>query len=103
MPRLTISMPSSTHNRIAALSIQKQESLSNIVNQLIQIGMYHLDEKPISGSPIDAHCQQLIMQTNVLVKNLAAEILKFGQGDFEELRRVADIKYNEIASNIKRA
>lgn len=96
MPRLTISMPSHTHNRIAALSIQKQESLSNVINQLIQIGMYHLDEQPSLAKPVEEHCQQLIMQMNVLVKNLSAEILKFNQSDFEQLRQVTAAKYNEF-------
>ena len=102
MPRLTISMPSQTHNRISSLSIQKQESLSNIINQLIQIGMYHLDERPsASGNPIEEHCQQLIMQMNVLVKNLSAEILKFNQSDFEQLRQMTAVKYNELTTNIE--
>lgn len=102
MPRLTISIPSATHNRISALSIQKNESLSNIINQLIQIGMYHLNEKRSTPEkPIEEHCQQLIMQMNVLVKNLSAEILKFDHSDFEQLRRATTVKYNEITTNIE--
>lgn len=41
----------------------------------------------------------MIIQINALIKKLSAEILKFDQKDFEQLREVTIIKYNEITTN----
>lgn len=99
MPRLTISLPKAMHNRLSLLSVQQNDSLSQIVNQLLQIGMQHLDaDRTSTTNRLEQHCQQLIIQMNALVKNMSAEILKFNQEDFEQLREAAIGKYHELLS-----
>ena len=97
MPRLTISLPQAMHNRLSSLSVQQKESLSNIINSLLQVGMHHFNEEPFNThTAAEKHCQQLIIQMNALIKNLSSEILKFNQDDFEQLRKAALSKYNEL-------
>lgn len=98
MPRLTISLSQTMHNRLSSLSGQQNVSMSNTINKLLQVGMYHLDEEQTHELlAIEKHCYQLIIQMNALVKNISGEILKFNQVDFEQLRQAALKKYNELA------
>lgn len=99
MPRLSVSLSDATHLNVLALSKQQKDSMSNTINDLIRLGMKSLNENDIKPRPIDKHCQQLIIQMNALVKNLSAEILKFDQKDFEQLREATIVKYNEITTN----
>lgn len=99
MPRLTISLSQGMYNRLSSLAIQHDVSLSNIVNKLVQIGMQHLGEDIIkSHHHAEEHCQQLIIQMNALIRNLSVDILKFNQADFEQLRKAALSKYNELTT-----
>ena len=77
------------------MAVQQNDSLSHLINRLIQIGMQHLDEGP-SSEPIEQHCQQLIIQMNALIKNMSVEILKFQQEDFERLKLASLRKYEEF-------
>lgn len=99
MPRLSITLSDATHLNVLALSKQQKDSMSNTINDLIRLGMQHLNEDDIKTRPIDKHCQQLIIQMNALIKNLSAEILKFGQNDFDQLREAIIVKYNELTVN----
>jgi hypothetical protein len=103
MPRLTISLPSMMYNRISSLSVQENDSMSGIVNRLIEIGLYQLSE--VSSQKNNRHineaeqyCQQLIIQMNALVKNVSSAVLKYDQDDFEKLRQMSLQKYNELIS-----
>ena len=97
MPRLTISLPQNMHNRLSSLSVQHNDSLSNTINKLLQVGMYHLDEEQSNESPvIEKHCQQLIIQMSALIKNISVEILKLNQDDFDRLRQATQAKYQEL-------
>lgn len=100
MPRLTISLPQTLYNRLSSLAVQSEDSMSNMINQLIALGMHHMGDEPKSMvqqcSPVEQHCQQLIMQMNVLIKNLSAEVLKYGTDDFERLQQAIMKKHNEI-------
>lgn len=74
--------------------------MSSIINRLINLGMMSLDSGDIAtmpSTPIDQHCQQLIIQMNALIKNMSAEMLKFNKEDFEGLRQAALDKYHELA------
>ena len=97
MPRLSVSLSKPMHSHLSSLAIQYDDSISNVINRLIHVGMQHLDEQqmPISD-PVEQHCQQLIIQMNALIKNMSAELLKFNQEDFEKLRQAAIGKYNEL-------
>jgi hypothetical protein len=97
MPRFTMTLPKATYNRITAMASQCNDSMSNIMNQLIEIGMEHADQNR-AFRHAEQHSHQLSIQTNVLVKNMAAEFLKFSQEDFEKLKRAAEKKYNELVS-----
>jgi len=100
MPRLTISLPKPIYNKVSSIAMHSNESMSNIINRLISLGMISLDlgdtDKNLS-TPVDKHCQQLIIQMNALIKNISAEMLKFNQDDFENLRQAALEKYNELS------
>lgn len=54
----------------------------------------HMQNQP--DKQVEQHCHQLIIQMNALIKNIAAEMLKFNQDDFEQLRQAALMKYNEV-------
>ena len=103
MPRLTITLPDSLYNRLSSMAVQHEQSMSNIINRLIGIGMSHLSHEPQqpvnSERRVEQHCHQLVIQMNALIKNLSAEILKFNQEDFEKLRQAAEGKYNELSVN----
>lgn len=101
MPRLTISLPSMTYNRISSLSVRENDSMSGIINRLIEISLYQLSEVPQQQNPkqnnhAEEHCQQLIIQMNALIKNVSSAVLKYDQDDFEKLRQVSLQKYNEL-------
>jgi len=96
MPRLSVTLSDAKHGRLSFIAAQNKDSMSNIINQLIDLGIEHLETKSTSLPLVERHCQQLIIQMNALVKNLSAEILKFDQSDFDQLRKVALNKYNEL-------
>lgn len=102
MPRLTISLPSTMYNRISSLSARENDSMSGMINRLIEIGLHQLSEvpqqTPKQTNYAEQHCQQLIIQMNALVKNVSSAVLKYDQDDFEKLRQVALQKYNELIS-----
>ena len=84
------------YNRLSSLSVQQNESLSNIINQLVQTGMQKSYEEPYNHQLIEQHCQQLIIQMNALIKNISVKLLQFNQEDFEQLRLATLGKYNEL-------
>ncbi len=103
MPRLTISLPSAMYNRISSLSVRENDSMSGMINRLIDIGLYQLSEVPQQknlrqNNHAEQHCQQLIIQMNALVKNVSSAVLKYDQDDFEQLKQVSLQKYNELIS-----
>ena len=95
MPRLTISLPKSVYDRLSLIASENNDSMSSAINRLVSLGM-HYAEADYQHSQIEQHCHHLIIQMNALIKNMSAEMLKFSQEDFEELRRAASLKYNEI-------
>lgn len=99
MTRLTISLPENIHQRISNLAIKNNDSMSCIINRLIQVGLHHWFENNATISPVtttERHCHQLIIQMNALIKNMSIELLKFTQEDFEQLHAAAVNKYNEL-------
>lgn len=99
MSRLTISLPNNLHNRIASLAIKNNDSMSHMINLLIQVGLNHWFEKnePLNEkTAVEKHCYQLIIQMNALIKNMSAELLKLNREDFDKLQQGALMKYNEL-------
>ena len=45
MPRLTISLPNNVYNRLSSIAMQYDDSMSNIINRMIQLGMISLDDE----------------------------------------------------------
>lgn len=95
MIRLTISLPQAMHKHISVLAIENNSSLSKVINQLLIIGVQNWDNKS-ETNPLERHCQQLIIQMNAILKNLAVELLKFNQEDFEHLRQATIAKLNNL-------
>lgn len=95
MIRLTISLPQAMHKHISVLAIENNSSLSRVINQLLVIGVQNWNVKS-EANQLERHCQQLIIQMNVVLKNLAVEVLKYNQEDFEHLRQAAIVKLNDL-------
>ena len=99
MSRLTISLPDNLHKRLSSLAIKNDDSMSNLINQLIQVGLQHWFEKnaPLKSNHLaEKHCHQLIIQMNALIKNISVELLKFDREDFKKLQQAAAVKYNAL-------
>ncbi len=98
MPRITITVPKSVHKNLSTLVFQSEDSMSSLVNRLILMGLHFINyDEYQKSTPIEVHCQHLIIQMNALIKNMAAEMLKFNQNDFEQLKQASEIKYREIS------
>jgi hypothetical protein len=105
MSRLSISIPENMHKQISALAIKNGESMSNIVNQLIQVGLHHwfIDgNNAKTDTAVEKHCHQIIIQMNALIKNMSVEILKLNREDFEKLQQAAAIKYSDLKESASR-
>ena len=102
MTRLTITIPTVVYKRLSALSMQDNDSMSNVINKLVNVGINYMTEnndnkfKSDSSDVVEQHCQHLIIQMNALLKNMSVEVLKLKQEDFEKLSQAAMIKYNEL-------
>lgn len=99
MPRLSVALSDTMHNRLVSLASQNNDSMSNIANRLIHLGIQSLENTQKKPRQIEQHCYQLVIQMNALVKNLSAEILKFDQTDFDALRNAAVTKYSELTAD----
>lgn len=96
MPRLSVTLSDVVHAQLSSIAAGNKVSIACVVNQLIQLGMKHIDSNINEPTVVEKHCQQLIIQMNALIKNLSAEILKFEQADFDKLRDATNIKHNEL-------
>ncbi|HHU0079761.1 TPA: hypothetical protein ACT9NC_002404 [Legionella pneumophila] len=102
MSRLTISLPDNLHQHISALAIKNNDSMSNMINQLIQVGLHHWfkNEDNLKANPaVEKYCHQLIIQMNALIKNMSVELLKLEKEDFEKLQQAAATKYIELKNS----
>ena len=101
MPRLTITIPPVVYKRLSALSMQDNDSMSNIINKLVNVGINYMTEinnnAKYGGDAVEQHCQHLIIQMNALLKNMSVEVLKLKHDDFEKLQQAAVVKYKELA------
>lgn len=103
MPRITISIPQTTYNRLTALSVQHNDSMSNTINKLIGVGFNYLANDSFENmdkgdNKVDKHCNLLIIQMNALLKKMSAEVLKLEQSDFDKLWKMTEQKLTEIES-----
>ncbi|STX52345.1 Uncharacterised protein [Legionella busanensis] len=99
MPRLTISLPDNLHQCLATLASKNNVSLSNLINQLIQIGLYHRSNEINEireNQAVEKYCHQLTIQMSALIKKLSTELLKLNREDFEKLQLAAASKYSEL-------
>lgn len=96
MPRLTITLPTSVHSRVSSIATEQGGSMSNIINQLVGIGLNQLTclakESDTHCSPVEEHCYQLVMQMNAIIKQISIEVLKLDQDDLDVLRQSAEVK-----------
>src|SRR3990167_10998662 len=100
MPRLTVSVTDDVQQNLSLIAQQQRDSMSNVINQLIQIGMKHLDGSNNKTKLIDKHCQQLIIQMNALIKNLCAQTLKLDQVDFDKLLTLRRSCKNHLINSV---
>lgn len=98
MARLTISISENLYNRISGIAAQSNQSMSSIINQLLLVGIKKLEESDKEKTPIDAHCQQLTLQMNVLIKKMSEKLLDLSLEDFLELRNASVKKYEELSN-----
>jgi hypothetical protein len=99
MPRVTITIPKNIYNRLSALLMLNNDSMSTSINRLMISGVQAMsDPSPsnILNNGVEQHCHQLIIQMNALLKSISAETIKFKQEDFEKLRHAAMSKYYEL-------
>ncbi|KTC83703.1 hypothetical protein [Legionella brunensis] len=102
MSRLTISLPDNLHQHLSALAINNNESMSNLINRLIRIGLQHWfknEDNSRENPAVEQYCHQLIIQMNALIKNMSVEMLKLDKEDLEKLQQAAAIKYSELSNN----
>jgi len=97
MARLTISISENLYNRISGIAAQSNQSMSSIINQLLLVGIKKLEESDKEKTTIDAHCQQLTLQMNVLIKKMSEKLLDLTLEDFLELRNASVKKYEELS------
>lgn len=95
MSRLTITLPQKTLQYVSSIATRDNESLSKVINRLLQVGMHymHAEERARPGKH---YYQQLMIQSYVLIKQLAADILKYEKQDFDELKEAATKKAHEL-------
>ena len=103
MPRLSVTLTKAMHTHLSSMAELHHTSIGQIINQLLQAGLLHHEQniRNDAQAVVSQHCQQLIIQMNALIKNMAAEILKFDHKDFEELRRASINKCNELIERKK--
>ncbi len=98
MPRLPVALTEEKYAHVSLLAKKNNDSMSNVINELIDLGMESLLSKNKSTSSlIEQHCQQLIIQMSVLIKNMSEKIMEFDQKYFDELREAVLVKFNEFS------
>ena len=101
MPRLTITLPKDLYEKVNTIAGDSDESLSYTIAKMTELGLLVTEnqKKKQSGSnhsEIEEHCYKLMIQMNAIIKNLAADQLKYSKDDFDKLRDSAIVKYNDL-------
>ena len=95
MPRFTMSLTDEKLKVLEAIAVKHQDSMSNILNQFIELGMNYASQNRMHKQA-EQYCHQLNIQTNALMKNMAMHFLKMTQEDFEKLKLASMERYQEL-------
>jgi hypothetical protein len=95
MPRFTMTLSDETYHTAEALAVKHSDSISNILNQFIQLGMEYATQNR-AQKQVDQYCHQLTIQTNALMKSMTAHFLKMTPEDFEKLKDAASNRYYDL-------
>lgn len=95
MPRFTMTLSDETYNTAEALAVKHSDSISNVLNQFIQLGMEYATQNR-AQKQAEEYCHQLTIQTHALMKSMTANFLKMTSDDFEKLKDAASKRYQDL-------
>jgi len=100
MTRLTVDVPENLYHKILKIAQQREDSISKVIKQFIESGMYELEHhysEQWHKSAIEKHCHQLDIQSNALLKKLAMKLLDLSFDDLEMFKQLSEKKYSELS------
>jgi|LakMenEpi03Aug12_release.lakeMendotaPanAssembly.Ray.scaffolds.fasta_scaffold1403814_1 hypothetical protein len=101
MPRITVNINQKLNNKLLKLSKEKNESLSTIIKQFIELSFYQLENTKVDFNKegVEVYCQQLSIQTNALLRKISMKLLDLTSEDLEIFKEISQKKYREILEN----
>ena len=100
MTRLTVDVPENLYNKILKIAKQREDSISKVIKQFIEIGIYEIEQNYSEQSiktTIEKHCHQLDIQSNALLKKIAMQLLDLSFEDLEAFKKLSEKKYIELS------
>lgn len=101
MPRITVNINQKLNNKLLKISKEYNESLSQIIKQFIEAGIYELENCNNNNTEenIESHCHQLAIQSNALLRKISMKLLDLSSEDLEMFKLVSKKKYQQILEN----
>ncbi|WP_131783888.1 hypothetical protein [Legionella gresilensis] len=102
MPRITITLPKVTHEKLQKHAEDNDVSLSQTIAKMAEIGLIVAERRETNKNPesqfseIEKYCFKLIIQMNGLLKNIAQSQLDYGSDEFKKLADVSLDRYNQL-------
>jgi len=99
MARITVNINQKLNNKLLKISKEHNESLSQIIKQFIEIGIYELENSNKNNNnqeSIESHCHQLAIQSNALLRKISMKLLDLSSDDLEMFKLVSKKKYQQI-------
>ena len=100
MTRLTVDVPENLYNKILKIAKQREDSISKVIKQFIEIGIYEMEQNYSEQSiktTIEKHCHLLDIQSNALLKKVAMKLLDLSFEDLETFKKLSEKKYTELS------
>jgi predicted DNA-binding protein len=100
MTRLTVDVPPSLYHKILKIAKQREDSISKVIKQFIEAGIYEMENNysALAGKDkIEQHCHQLDIQSNALLKKVAMKLLDLSLEDLETFKELSEKKYIELS------
>jgi hypothetical protein len=88
------------YHKILKIAQQREDSISKVIKQFIESGMYELEHhysEQWHKSAIEKHCHHLDIQSNALLKKLAMKLLDLSFDDLETFKQLSEKKYSELS------
>lgn len=100
MPRITVNINQKLNHKLLKISKEQNESLSQIIKQFIEVGIYELENTNNNNEKnIESHCHQLTIQSNALLRKISMKLLDLSSDDLEIFKSVSKKKYQQILEN----